>query len=347
MCGSDEGYVDDATIKEDKDKATSGAFDCQPGSKTFTASYTYKEKGKDVTISDTKTFKYYPSRKHASHTPGAATIENKVEPTCTEDGKYDVIVRCTVCNDILSTTPGVTGKTGHVPGKVVIENAKDATCSAAGSHDEVIYCSDCGEELSRKSVDDKATAHTPGKAVKENVTDTSYDEVIKCSVCGQEISRKTIKTEKPVKPEPAKPHTHTAGKAKKKHVVKATYDRSGSYDLITYCTECGQIMSVKHKTVAQKVLKGSKLKSVKNVKGKKIKGTWTKVSGVDGYQFQYCLNKHFLNHKVIDAKKKLTKTTGKLKKGKKYYVRVRTYKKVGNKRYFSVWSKYKTVTIKK
>ena len=35
----------------------------------------------------------------------------------------------------------------------------------------------------------------------------------------------------------------------------------------------------------------------------------------------------------------------KLKSGKKYYVRIKTYKKIGSKYYYSSWSKAKTVKI--
>jgi hypothetical protein len=38
---------------------------------------------------------------------------------------------------------------------------------------------------------------------------------------------------------------------------------------------------------------------------------------------------------------------GGLTKGKKYYVQVRAFKKVGNVTYWSAWSTAKTVTIKK
>jgi len=35
-----------------------------------------------------------------------------------------------------------------------------------------------------------------------------------------------------------------------------------------------------------------------------------------------------------------------LKSGRKYWVRVRTYKTVNGKKYYSAWSKVKTVTVK-
>ena len=45
--------------------------------------------------------------------------------------------------------------------------------------------------------------------------------------------------------------------------------------------------------------------------------------------------------------KATTKYLTKLAKNKKYYVRVRTYKVVSGKTYYSSWSGAKTVTIKK
>ena len=51
---------------------------------------------------------------------------------------------------------------------------------------------------------------------------------------------------------------------------------------------------------------------------------------------------------VIVAKQNASKkTVKKLKAKKKYYVRVRTYKKVGSTNYYSSWSKAKYVTTKK
>ena len=64
---------------------------------------------------------------------------------------------------------------------------------------------------------------------------------------------------------------------------------------------------------------------------------------VDGYQIQYSENIKFTGAKsrmVNDCKK--TKISVKNQKpGKRYYVRVRTYKKVNGKKYFSKWSKIK------
>ena len=62
--------------------------------------------------------------------------------------------------------------------------------------------------------------------------------------------------------------------------------------------------------------------------GKKMRVSWYKVSSASGYQLQYAAKKSFKKCKTITIRKKSkTKyTIKKLKRGKTYYVRVRTYK---------------------
>ncbi len=64
---------------------------------------------------------------------------------------------------------------------------------------------------------------------------------------------------------------------------------------------------------------------------------------VDGYQIQYSENMKFANTKsrIVNDCKKTKIIVKKQKPGKRYYVRVRTYKKVNGKKYFSKWSKIK------
>ncbi len=76
---------------------------------------------------------------------------------------------------------------------------------------------------------------------------------------------------------------------------------------------------------------------------------WKKKSNITGYQIQYSTNSKFKEgNKTIKIKKAKTvskKITG-LKPSKKYYVRIRTYKIVNKKTYYSSWSKKKNVTTK-
>ena len=95
--------------------------------------------------------------------------------------------------------------------------------------------------------------------------------------------------------------------------------------------------------------KGVSLKKL--TKGsKQFKATWGKnTTETTGYQIEYSTNKNFKsgNKKVTIKKNKTTSTTvKKLKKNKKYYVRIRTYKTVSGKKYYSGWSKVLNVKTK-
>lgn len=90
---------------------------------------------------------------------------------------------------------------------------------------------------------------------------------------------------------------------------------------------------------------GTTLTKVK--KGNKaFTATWKKQS-VSGYELSYATNKKFKKaktKKIAASKKKVT--IKKLKKNRKYYVRIRTYKMINGKKYTSAWSKAKTVVVK-
>ncbi len=77
---------------------------------------------------------------------------------------------------------------------------------------------------------------------------------------------------------------------------------------------------------------------------------WSKQGGIGGYQFQYSTDKKFSkgNTQTVTIKnaKKLSKTVKKLSGKTKYYVRIRTFKKVSGKTYFSDWSAIKSVKTK-
>ena len=99
------------------------------------------------------------------------------------------------------------------------------------------------------------------------------------------------------------------------------------------------------------VTRPKKTKIVKLTKGKKrFTVKWKKVKGVKGYQIQYSRKKSFKKKgrkSVFVKKAKVTKkTVKKLKSGKRYYVRVRTYKVVNGKKVYSKWSAKKSVKVR-
>lgn len=92
------------------------------------------------------------------------------------------------------------------------------------------------------------------------------------------------------------------------------------------------------KTVSYNILtKKNKITKLTNGKGKKLTVKFSKATGAKGYEVSYATAKNFKK-----AKKKTTTKTSltltKLKKGKTYYVRVRSYIKVGKKKVYSAYS---------
>ena len=89
------------------------------------------------------------------------------------------------------------------------------------------------------------------------------------------------------------------------------------------------------------------LKSV--TKGKNaVKCTWSKNTRATGYQVVIATNSKFTKDKktvAIKSYKTVSYTFNGLKKGKTYYVKVRTYKKVGSTTYYSSYSKVKKIKL--
>ncbi len=107
------------------------------------------------------------------------------------------------------------------------------------------------------------------------------------------------------------------------------------------------VQGERYKMPATKVtVKATKL--TKLLRGKRaFTAKWKKVSAVSGYQLQYSTSKKFTKKATKTKKLRKTKlTVRKLKKKKKYYIRVRAYKKVNGKTYYSKWSKAKAIKTK-
>ena len=73
-------------------------------------------------------------------------------------------------------------------------------------------------------------------------------------------------------------------------------------------------------------------------------------SEITGYQLKLATDSAFTkNKKTVTVKgfDKASKKVTKLKGGKKYYVKIRTYKTVDGKKYYSDWSETRTKKTKK
>ncbi|MCI6831237.1 MAG: fibronectin type III domain-containing protein, partial [Clostridiales bacterium] len=270
--------------------------------------------------------------------------------TCTEDG-----VETRTCkNDSSHTETHPIEATDHEWGEW--EVTTPATCTEDGV--ETRTCKNDSTHTETRKI--PATGkHTYATTITKAKPGKDGSIVKKCTVCGKVESKTAISA--PKKIVLSKTAYIYSGKAKNPTVtVKDAAGKtiSSSNYTVSYATTRKSIGT--HKVTV--TFKGSKyegslsakfvinpkapsIKSASNlVKGVKV--TWKPVSGITGYQIQLSTNKSFKNSKIISASKTATskKITG-LSTGtvsKKYYVRVRTYKKVSGNWYYSDWSSAKS-----
>ena len=94
----------------------------------------------------------------------------------------------------------------------------------------------------------------------------------------------------------------------------------------------------------------TKIASVKSTKSKNMVVKWKKDTKATGYVIQYSTDKKFkkgVKTVTITKNKTTSRTIGKLKGGKNYYVRVCTYKKSNGKQIKGSYSAVKSVKVKK
>lgn len=199
-------------------------------------------------------------------------------------------------------------------------------------------------------IDTAATTATEGKMHKE------------CTVCKRTLSTTVIPTASTAELS-ADSYTYD-GKAKTPSVTVKdstgkTLVKNTDYT-VNYASGCKNVgaykVTIEFKgNYTSTIVKTFKI-NPKNTKISKIiaksKGftvKWKKqATQTTGYQIQYSTSSKFKGAKTVTISKNKTtnKTISKLKAKKKYYVRIRTYKKIGSTKYYSSWSKAKTVTTK-
>ena len=97
------------------------------------------------------------------------------------------------------------------------------------------------------------------------------------------------------------------------------------------------------------ILKRQTAKTIVKLTGasKAFSAQWNK-GAVTGYQLQYSTNAKFSGAKLkaLKGASKVSLKVGSLKGGTKYFVRVRTFKTIGGKHYYSTWSATKSTKTK-
>lgn len=318
---------------------------------------------------------------------GSTTINHLWESDYTEDvsatcgtvGKKSI--HCSVCDATMDVTEiPATGNHDFTGQPYVVDEDgihHNQTCKACGTvvkgkHDFSKYvsnadathkveCKDCGAIQDGRDKD-ACSGGTATCTAKATLTANGKKET-KCTFCGKVTKTETIYAAKTIKLSATK-YTYD-GKVKKPSVTikdsKGNAIASTNYT-VTYpsgrknvgkytvkVTFKGNYSGSKNltftinppRTSISKVAAGKKAFTVKWAK---------KTTQVTGYEIQYSTSSSFAkgNKTVkVTSAKTVSKTISKLTGGKKYYVRIRTYKTVGKTPYYSDWSAKKSVTTKK
>jgi len=272
-------------------------------------------------------------------------------PTCTEKG---YTIHTCECGDVY--IDNYVNAAGHSWNSGLITEYPSCTATGVKTH----TCMACGatktEAVARKS-------HTYKTYTTKDAINKNGSVVTKCTVCGAVKSKSTIYYPKTIKLSktsytyngkvqiPSVTVKDSKGKTLKKNTDYTVTYAKGRKNVGKYAVKItfkGKYSGSKtlYYTIKPKATSISKLTAGK----KKFTVKWKKLtSQTTGYQIQYSTNKNFKSAKTATVSKNKTtsKSISKLKAKKKYYVRIRTYKTVGKTKYYSSWSKVKSVTTKR
>ena len=249
------------------------------------------------------------------------TKEQKItSPTCTKDGKIELV--CNLCGHIFSTT------------------TIEATGHDFGDNNELEYCKNCNEPNPN---------YTPPTTTTQPATTTTTQPTTTAQTTTA-VSTTQVPASETTTPATTVSTTSTPSSQSVTSAVTATATATSTeYQAPITAAQTTKTADTTKK--ANKTVKKPKNTKIKKLTSKKanLTITWSKISGVKGYQIQVATDKKFKkNKKTVTIKKQKTtkKTIKKLKSGKKYYVRIRTYKISQKKKIYSSWTKAKTVKIK-
>ena len=171
----------------------------------------------------------------AAHTPAEAVEENREEATCTQEGSYDSVVKCSVCDTEISRETKTIDKIAH---SSVGIPAVAPTCTETGLTDGS-KCSVCGETLVAQEV-----VAATGHALPEEWT------VVTAPTCAEKGSEKRECTSCDyVETQDLDMIAHTPAEAVEENRVEATCTQEGSYDSVVKCSVCGDEISREVKTI--------------------------------------------------------------------------------------------------
>lgn len=209
------------------------------------------------------------------HTP-ATREDNRVEPTCTAPGSYDLVTYCTECDQLFSTEHLTIPALGHDMEEWTVTrqptcdregtrerhctrcdysesssiektdhtvsiksgNRTEPTCTHEGHYDVIVYCPDCNLEITRERQNVPALGHDFSEWSMTTDPTCERDGVATrtCTRCDYAETKSISKLE------------HTTA-TREDNRVEPTCTTPGSYDLVTYCTVCNKVFSTEHLTI--------------------------------------------------------------------------------------------------
>lgn len=184
----------------------------------------------------------------SDHTKGETVIENNNPASCTENGSYDEVVYCTVCNAQLSRIPKVHTAPGHTYAKKQ-EIITQATCTDAGDYWDITYCSVCDTEIDRDKVTGQTLPHTYTEVIIDeahlkaeatcNTYAVYYYDCCYCSANAKD-AEDNYTFEYAEGGYDADNHVGTTT-TKDEDIVAGTCNTEKTWNVVTRCDDCGEI----------------------------------------------------------------------------------------------------------
>ncbi|MBQ5310911.1 MAG: chitobiase/beta-hexosaminidase C-terminal domain-containing protein, partial [Oscillospiraceae bacterium] len=181
------------------------------------------------------------------HTPADAVPENNVDPDCTNTGSYDSVVYCTECGTELSRENVIVNAKGHSWGDW-------ETVTEAGQYtngEKKHTCTEC-QVTEYDIIPATDHVHSIEMVKLESPTCTEdgnirYFECTHCHTFYKDAAGTEVIDDKDSVKLPA--NGHKPGQPVQENKNDATCTENGSYDEVTYCTECLQEVKRENKTI--------------------------------------------------------------------------------------------------